>query len=310
MPQPSATETATPRARSRELLARAKQSLASGVSSAFRAKAVPHPLYFDRGQGSRIIDVDGNEYLDYTLAWGPLILGHAHPAVAAAVAETVVEDTAAETAARRLDAVAATSTTLLVTAITGVPDAASPDAASPDAASPDHPETTTTAVIATSGDFSGEQNDASPDARALQVLDVAEPLDGFDEGLLRVESSSGATVWPVIVAATSGSRSVGLMGVEDFEALGGYAAMVFVFDGDTTGAFWMRDTPLPLSITFVAVDGTVVSGTDMVPCLPPTPAGDCERYYADGPYRIAIEHPLGPEFDLGLRNAASVTLGQ
>ena len=71
MPQPSATETATPRARSRELLARAKQSLASGVSSAFRAKAVPHPLYFDRGQGSRIIDVDGNEYLDYTLAWGP-----------------------------------------------------------------------------------------------------------------------------------------------------------------------------------------------------------------------------------------------
>ena len=224
---------------------------------------------------------------------------------AAAVAETVVEDTAAETAARRLDAVAATSTTLLVTAITGVPDAASPDAASPD-----HPETTTTAVIATSGDFSGEQNDASPDARALQVLDVAEPLDGFDEGLLRVESSSGATVWPVIVAATSGSRSVGLMGVEDFEALGGYAAMVFVFDGDTTGAFWMRDTPLPLSITFVAADGTVVSGTDMVPCLPPTPAGDCERYYADGPYRIAIEHPLGPEFDLGLRNAASVTLGQ
>ena len=248
---------------------------------------------------------------------------------AAAVAETVVEDTAAETAARRLDAVAATSTTLLVTAITGVPDAASPDAASPDAASPDAaspdtaspdtaspdtrariPETTTTAVIAASGDFSGEQNDASPDARALQVLDVAEPLDGFDEGLLRVESSSGATVWPVIVAATSGSRSVGLMGVEDFEALGGYAAMVFVFDGDTTGAFWMRDTPLPLSITFVAADGTVVSGTDMVPCLPPTPAGDCERYYADGPYRIAIEHPLGPEFDLGLRNAASVTLGQ
>ena len=244
---------------------------------------------------------------------------------AAAVAETVVEDTAAETAARRLDAVADTSTTLLVTAITGVPDTASPDTASPDTASPDtaspdtaspdtaspdHPETTTTAVIATSGDFSGEQKDASPDARALQVLDVAEPLDGFDEGLLRVESSSGATVWPVIVAATSGSRSVGLMGVEDFEALGGYAAMVFVFDGDTTGAFWMRDTPLPLSITFVAADGTVVSGTDMVPCLPPTPAGDCERYYADGPYRIAIEHPLGPEFDLGLRNAASVTLGQ
>ena len=90
MPQPSATETPAKRARSRELLTRAKQSLASGVSSAFRAKAVPHPLYFDRGQGSRIFDVDGNEYLDYTLAWGPLILGHAHPAVAAAVENTLL----------------------------------------------------------------------------------------------------------------------------------------------------------------------------------------------------------------------------
>ena len=155
---------------------------------------------------------------------------------------------------------------------------------------------------------SAPEIDESPDAWALQVLDVAEPLDGFDEGLLRVESSSGTTIWPVIVAATPGSRSAGLMGVEDFDALGGYAAMVFVFDGNTTGAFWMRDTPLPLRITFVAADGTVVSGTEMVPCLPPTPAGDCERYYADGPYRIAVEHPLGPEFDLGLGNAASVNL--
>jgi glutamate-1-semialdehyde 2,1-aminomutase len=71
------------------MLERAKKSLASGVSSAFRAKAVPHPLYFERGEGSRLIDVDGNEYLDYTLAWGPLILGHSHPAIAAAVEETL-----------------------------------------------------------------------------------------------------------------------------------------------------------------------------------------------------------------------------
>ena len=91
MPLSTPTETPATRARSRELLARAKQSLAGGVSSAFRAKAVPHPLYIERGRGSRIVDVDGNEYLDYALAWGPLILGHAHPAVAEAVAKTLCD---------------------------------------------------------------------------------------------------------------------------------------------------------------------------------------------------------------------------
>ena len=66
--------------RSRELLRRAERSLAGGVSSPFRAKA-PVPLYFADGAGSRLTDVDGNRYIDYTLAWGPLILGHCHPAL-------------------------------------------------------------------------------------------------------------------------------------------------------------------------------------------------------------------------------------
>ena len=73
-----------------------------------------------------------------------------------------------------------------------------------------------------------------------------------------------------------------------------------------SGAFWMRDTPLPLRITFVAASGSVVSASDMVPCLPPTPSGDCERYHPDGPYRIAIEHPLGIAFDIGLAAAEFV----
>ena len=69
---------------SRALLARAGKSLAGGVSSPFRAKA-PVPLYFEDGQGCRLRDVDGNSYIDYALAWGPLILGHRHPAVVAAI---------------------------------------------------------------------------------------------------------------------------------------------------------------------------------------------------------------------------------
>src|SRR2546422_902736 len=71
-------------ATSRELLERARQSLAGGVSSPFRA-SFPVPLYFADGRGSRLRDVDGNEYIDYVLAWGPMILGYGHPALVEAI---------------------------------------------------------------------------------------------------------------------------------------------------------------------------------------------------------------------------------
>jgi glutamate-1-semialdehyde 2,1-aminomutase len=71
-------------ANSRARLDRAKQSLPGGVSSPFRAKA-PVPLYLESGSGPRLRDVDGNEYVDYALAWGPLILGHRHPKLVEAV---------------------------------------------------------------------------------------------------------------------------------------------------------------------------------------------------------------------------------
>jgi glutamate-1-semialdehyde 2,1-aminomutase len=70
--------------KSRELLERAARSLAGGVSSPFRAKA-PVPLYFRNGCGARLEDVDGNEYIDYVLAWGPMILGYRHPAIVEAM---------------------------------------------------------------------------------------------------------------------------------------------------------------------------------------------------------------------------------
>lgn len=70
--------------KSRQLLERARQTLPGGVSSPFRAK-LPEPLYFVDGSGARLWDVDGNEYIDYALAWGPLILGHKHPRIVAAL---------------------------------------------------------------------------------------------------------------------------------------------------------------------------------------------------------------------------------
>lgn len=75
--------------RSHSYFIRSRQSLAGGVSTALRRTARPHPLFFTHGQGPLLYDADGNHYLDYTLAWGPLILGHAHPAVNAAVARQV-----------------------------------------------------------------------------------------------------------------------------------------------------------------------------------------------------------------------------
>lgn len=72
---------------SARLLERAKKVLAGGVSSEFRKYAHPHALFYTHGAGSRIYDVDGNEYLDFTLSQGPLLLGHSHPEVLKAVAD-------------------------------------------------------------------------------------------------------------------------------------------------------------------------------------------------------------------------------
>jgi glutamate-1-semialdehyde 2,1-aminomutase len=71
--------------RTRALYAEAQQYLAGGVSSDARRAVQPVPLYVDHAAGARLWDVDGNEYLDYVLGQGPLILGHSHPALVAAV---------------------------------------------------------------------------------------------------------------------------------------------------------------------------------------------------------------------------------
>ena len=73
--------------RSYEIMARARELFPGGVSSPVRAfRGVGgEPFVVARGEGSRIWDVDGREYIDYVLSWGPLVLGHAPPVVLAAV---------------------------------------------------------------------------------------------------------------------------------------------------------------------------------------------------------------------------------
>ncbi len=73
--------------KSAELLERSKKVLAGGVSSEFRKYNHPHAIFYTHGKGSKIYDVDGNEYLDFTLSQGPLILGHSHPYILKAINE-------------------------------------------------------------------------------------------------------------------------------------------------------------------------------------------------------------------------------
>jgi glutamate-1-semialdehyde 2,1-aminomutase len=79
------------RERSEQLFAEACGLLPGGVSSPVRAfRAVGGtPFFVERGEGAHLVDVDGNRYVDYLLSWGPLILGHAHPRVVAALEEAV-----------------------------------------------------------------------------------------------------------------------------------------------------------------------------------------------------------------------------
>ena len=73
--------------------------------------------------------------------------------------------------------------------------------------------------------------------------------------------------------------------------LGGYDGMLFKFATDTTGAFYMKDTPMPLSIALFDAAGRFVSSTDMEPCLDqPT----CPTYAADRPLPLGAGGPQGP----------------
>ncbi|MBI2874985.1 MAG: glutamate-1-semialdehyde 2,1-aminomutase [Firmicutes bacterium] len=83
------------RKRSAELYQEALRLMPGGVNSPVRAfKAVGgHPVFFERGLGARLFDVDGNEYVDYVCSWGALIAGHAHPHVIRSIQERAAAGT-------------------------------------------------------------------------------------------------------------------------------------------------------------------------------------------------------------------------
>lgn len=61
---------------SRSAFERARRSVGGGVGSGLRAAMPPHPLFVREARGAYVWDLDGDRYVDYVMAWGPLVLGH------------------------------------------------------------------------------------------------------------------------------------------------------------------------------------------------------------------------------------------
>lgn len=116
------------------------------------------------------------------------------------------------------------------------------------------------------------------------------PFGGFAEIAFRIEGGTAAQAAAArcaLLAETQAQQGLGLMNRTD---LGGYDGMIFKFASDTNGAFYMKDTPLPLSIAFFDATGQFVSTTDMAPCIR---QASCPTYSAARPYRWALEVPQG-----------------
>lgn len=125
-----------------------------------------------------------------------------------------------------------------------------------------------------------------------------QPIGEFGE----VEVAIGDEPECLLLAETPAQRARGLMEVTDLE---GYPGMLFAFPADSDGGFWMRNTPMPLSIAYLDADGAIVSTADMEPC---EDVSSCPSYPAGGAYRFTVEVPQGELEDLGLTGDARLTV--
>jgi uncharacterized protein len=112
-------------------------------------------------------------------------------------------------------------------------------------------------------------------------------------------ATGGARTVRLEVAANPAARARGLMGRTSVPEGTG---MVFLYPEDVAGAYWMKNTLVPLSIAFVAADGQVVSVAEMTPCT----ADPCPRYAPAGPYRYAVELAAGSFGEAGIGPGAKV----
>ena len=133
------------------------------------------------------------------------------------------------------------------------------------------------------------------------------PLPGFEERAITVTTGAGEQLSFCVLAALNAlQRSRGLMTVTDPE-LGGYDGMLFVFEAESEGGFWMRNTPMPLTIAYLDAEGRLVDETDMTPCRD---SPECPGYPPAGPYRMALEVPQGGLERLRIDESSRLAVGE
>jgi uncharacterized membrane protein (UPF0127 family) len=129
------------------------------------------------------------------------------------------------------------------------------------------------------------------------------PLKGFGEVAFTVTDPAGAIAeWCALLAETQEQRAQGLMGQRD---LRGYDAMVFRYAEPSDGAFYMKDTLIPLSVAFFDAEGRFVHAADMDPC--PPEVENCPTYPSTAPYVHAIEVPKGNLGGLGVTAGSTIS---
>ena len=124
---------------------------------------------------------------------------------------------------------------------------------------------------------------------------------GFGEIAYRIDGAGNERC--ALLAETEAQRQQGLMNRTD---LADHDAMLFRFDSDATGGFYMKDTPMPLSIAWFDAEGRFVSSADMEPCLDRV---DCPTYRATKPYRFALEVRKGSLADQGVGPGSQLSVG-
>jgi uncharacterized protein len=134
----------------------------------------------------------------------------------------------------------------------------------------------------------------------VTTVPVRAPVPGFGEVAIRVASGPKLCA---LLAQSQEQRARGLMARTD---LAGHIGMVFLFPGPVSETFYMRNTPMPLSIAWFDAAGRFVSATDMAPC--PDKVG-CPTYAAARPYRYALEVPRGGLPGLGIGAGAVLAVG-
>lgn len=155
----------------------------------------------------------------------------------------------------------------------------------------------------TAGTPSPDPAPATTSAGPAPTVPALHPsIDDYPAGTVEVVTAEGQVhTVAVRIAETPSQRTHGLMEVPDLpEGVG----MWFVYDEETTGGFWMKDTLVPLDIAYVGADGRVVSIADAEPCR----EEPCPTYEPEGPYQHVLEVAAG-EFDrMGAGVGASVHL--